>query len=101
MRVATILLAASALMLQTPPQTPTTFRGGVSLIQWDVSVYDAKHQPVLGLSQDDFSLLEDGRPRPLLGFAEIASDPPPPPTAVWMRDTESDVATNDIEGSRI
>jgi VWFA-related protein len=85
----------------SPQQPPTTFRGGVNLIQWDVSVYDAKHQPVKGLSQDDFTLLEDGKTRPLLGFVEIASDPPPPPTAAWMRDAESDVATNDVEGNRI
>jgi VWFA-related protein len=84
---------------QTP--TPPVFRGGVNLVQWDVSVYDEKYQPVTGLTVDRFTVIEDGKPRPIMGFAEINADPPAPPTAEWMRDAEADVTTNDVDDKQM
>ena len=44
----------------------------------DVTVTDAKGQPVHGLTQSDFTVKEDGRPQPLRSFVEVREDVPPP-----------------------
>lgn len=76
---------------------PPVFRSGASLVQVDVAVLDSRRQPIAGLTANDFTLLEDGKPRPIEAFAaidlparETASD------AAWTRDIATDVATNDV-----
>ena len=77
------------------PRTPqATFRGGIELIQVDVSVLAEDGHPVRGLTQSDFTILEDGRPRPVASFAAVEIAPPAPPPAVWMTDAPPDVTTN-------
>jgi VWFA-related protein len=46
----------------------------VELITVEVSVLDKKGIPVRGLKQDDFQLLEDGKPQDIVTFAEIKDD---------------------------
>jgi VWFA-related protein len=88
-----------------PPAGPQTreqgdrplFRAGVELIQLDVSVLDGKRQPVRGLSMSDFTVLEDGVPRPLRAFTAVdlpVRDRPSEP--VWGASTPPDVATNQV-----
>ena len=92
------LLAGSR---QTPtPQTPV-FRAGVDIVQLDVSVFDQDHRPITGLTTSDFTVLEDGKPRPIFGFAAVDIPDPPEPTALWMRDASTDVATNDVRDRRL
>src|SRR5262245_1036198 len=62
---------------QTPPPAPpapaqrptSTFRGAVNLILVDVDVRDKSGQPLKGLKQSDFEILEDGKSQEILSFA--------------------------------
>ena len=61
-----VLVAAAATFLtleaqtpatpQAPAQTPPVFRGGIDLVQVDVSVLDRDHRPVRDLTAADFTL---------------------------------------------
>src|SRR6187402_659446 len=58
---------------QTPSpavQTPT-FRSSVRLIDVDVFVTDQGGRPIKGLTQDDFELLEDGKPQDIRAFTPV------------------------------
>jgi VWFA-related protein len=76
-----------------------TFRTGIDLVQVDVSVLDRQRRPVRGLTAEDFTLFEDGRPVPLVAFASVglpAAPPAPPGAAAWLRDTAPDATANDL-----
>ncbi len=89
-----------ALVAQKPAQTPV-FRTKVEVVQLDVSVLDKHRQPVRGLTQKDFTILEDGKPQPIVGFATFDVDAAPPPAVGWMRDVPADVTTNELKDSRL
>jgi VWFA-related protein len=63
-------VAGLALFGQAQTQPPT-FRTGVQLIRIDVSVLDDTRQPVRGLQASDFTVLEDGQPRPIRSFRAV------------------------------
>jgi VWFA-related protein len=73
-------------------QKPPVFRGGINIVQTDVTVLDAQGRPMRGLTMDEFSIYEDGEPLEIRGFAEVnipdASDGPR-----WMREGGADVRT--------
>jgi VWFA-related protein len=57
-----------------PPAAPTqrsgsTFRSAVNLILVDVDVRDKNGQPIKGLKESDFEILEDGKPQEIRSFA--------------------------------
>ena len=81
-----------------PQAPPPTFRGGVDVVQLDVSVLDQQRRPVTGLQPSDFTVLEDGKPRPIVAFVPVtlADAAPPPGQAAWVRDVASDVTTNAV-----
>jgi VWFA-related protein len=64
---------------EAPPPAPRAqaqrdqpvYRGGVELIQLDVSVLDRKRQPVTGLNASDFTVFENGVQRPVRAFTSI------------------------------
>lgn len=96
-RIALFLLAAAgagAAALQ-PPQT---FRAGVDLVQVDVSVLDKDRKPVRGLTAGDFTILEDGKPRPVVAFVpvELARRASIEERASWVRDIAPDVVDNNV-----
>lgn len=71
------------------------FRGGVELIQLDVSVLDRHRQPITGLSASDFSIFENGVERPIRAFNAITLPSRPQAAASAPRETiPADVATN-------
>ena len=75
------------------------FRSGVDLVHLDVSVLDRQRRPVRGLTQADFTILEDGQPRAVTAFAELEVKAPLPPSAGdagWVRHVAPDVQTNEI-----
>jgi len=63
---------------QSPPTAPTLHVYSREAIV-DVTVTDAKGNPVHGLKQSDFTISEDGQPQPIRSFAEYGFDLQPPP----------------------
>jgi VWFA-related protein len=86
---------------QSPGTPQASFRTGIDLIQVDVSVLAEDGHPVRGLTQSDFTVLEDGRPRPVVSFAAVDIAPPSRPPAVWMTEAPPDVTTNNRVGRRV
>ncbi|HKW00920.1 MAG TPA: VWA domain-containing protein [Vicinamibacterales bacterium] len=108
--IASVVLTLSAQQApppQTPPpQTPQQqaeppaqqpiFRVGADVIRLDVSVLDKDRRPIHGLTAEDFTVNEEGKPQRVVAVAEIdAAANDPAPTA-WMRHVSSDVANNDL-----
>ena len=55
------------------------FRGGIDFVRVDVIVSDKKSQPVTNLTQNDFEVLEDGKPVAIEQFKLIKVDGNPTP----------------------
>jgi VWFA-related protein len=69
------------------------------VVHVDVSVLDRDRRPVRGLSAADFTVLEDGKLRPIVAFTPVdIPDPLPLPsgTAPWVRELAPDVIGNDL-----
>jgi VWFA-related protein len=75
----------------------TAFRAGVELIDVGVSVLDRNRLPVRGPAADDFTILEDGRPRPVVAFAAVDLPARRLLDARWMVDVAPDVVDNDLQ----
>jgi VWFA-related protein len=96
------LTAGVAVLSQAPPQTPLpTFRTGIDVVELDVTVLDKDRRPVRGLTAADFSILEHGKPQPIVAFAAIDVPAPPAASAPWIRDAPLDVVNNDSENRRL
>jgi len=91
-----IALAVAVLYLQSAaPQTPVpTFRTGVDVVQLDVTVLDKDRHPVRGLTADDFTILERGKPQPIVAFSAVDVPAPAASAAPWIRDAPLDVVSN-------
>jgi len=73
------------------------FKSKIEIVQLDVSVLDKHRQPVKGLTEKDFTILEDGKPQKIVGFSTFDLEDSAPPTTGWMRDVPPDVTTNDLK----
>ena len=51
------------------------FRSGINFVRVDVIVSDDKGNPILDLQQDDFTVLEDGKPQKVETFSVVKVDP--------------------------
>src|SRR5207253_9839354 len=65
-------------------QAPVTLRTETRVVQIDVEVRDARGQPVAGLSKDDFTVTDNGKPREIQIFSvegntALPRDGPPLP----------------------
>lgn len=89
------LLNLIAVAQQAPPaaQTPV-FRTSVDVVHLDISVLDKNRVPVRGLTQADFTVLEDGKPQPIVAFSAVDVPDVEPPAAPWMRTVSPDVQSN-------
>ncbi len=94
-----VLLPLAGLLAAQEP--PPTFRSGVDLVTLDVSVLDKDRRPVTGLTPDDFTVLEDGKPQPIVAFDAVDLPDEPAPSAPWMRDVAPDVVSNERESRRV
>lgn len=93
---------ASLALAQAPSQPPLPrFRTGVDVVLLDVTVLDRERRPVRGLRSVDFTILEDGKPQPIVSFEELDSPEPDGSLVPWMREVAPDVRTNAAEDRRI
>ena len=101
-RVVALALAwlMAAALIVSAQQVPT-FRVGVDAIPLDVLVLDKDRHPVRGLTVADFTILENGKPQPIVSFGEVDIPDPVTPTAQWMRDVGPDVISNDLRARRL
>lgn len=67
----TLLLPVACAALLAQDQVRPSFKAGIGLVQIDVSVLDANRRPVRGLRASDFTILEDGQPRPVRVFEAV------------------------------
>jgi Ca-activated chloride channel homolog len=83
-----MLLAASLLaaMAVTNGQQPT-FRTGVDLVTFAVTVLDKKGNLVADLTKEDFTVIEDGKPQSVQYFARGDGESAPPTHLGLMLDT--------------
>ena len=100
--VSAACLAGLSLSAQSVPTDPQAiFRTGVDIVRLDVSVLGSDRLPIRGLAASDFTVLEDGKPQPIVAFSAVdiphAIDPP----SKWMRDVGSDVTTNQLDARRL
>jgi VWFA-related protein len=86
---------------QAPAQTTPVFRSSVDVVQVDVSVLDKDRHPIQGLTADNFTILEDGKPQNIVAFKAIDVVDPGEPPAVWMKTVSPDVRTNNLQESRL
>jgi VWFA-related protein len=67
----------------TPSQQAPVFRGGTFVVPVDVRVLDSKGRPIMGLTQKDFTIVEDEVPQEIRQFSVVnlkaAPDAPPQP----------------------
>jgi len=93
-----LIVAAATVALAAQEQAPRpSFKAGIGLVQLDVSVLDGRRQPIRGLQASDFTILEDGTPRPIRVFDAIELPPRPlERDAVGATDGVATVATNQI-----
>jgi VWFA-related protein len=87
---------------QQGDQQQPVFRGGIDFVRVDVIVSDRKAQPVTNLTQDDFEVLEDGKPVAIEQFKLIKVDGnptpggPPPKQIRNRNDEELEAARDDV-----
>ncbi|MCC7009712.1 MAG: VWA domain-containing protein [Acidobacteria bacterium] len=70
------------------------FTGAVDLVDVEVSVLDRHRLPVRDLTTADFTVLEEGQPRPIVAFTPVDLPRRVLPPAAWMDDVAPDVHTN-------
>ena len=87
-------MAAPAATGTAQDQRPT-FRAKTEIVRMDVTVLGPDGKPVHGLTREEFTLLEDGKPLELLGFGEV-NIPDASVMPAWYREVRPDVrsATN-------
>ena len=87
---------------QQGDQQQPVFRGGIDFVRVDVIVSDKKAQPVTNLTQNDFEVLEDGKPVSIEQFKLIKVDGnpipggPPPKQIRNRNDEELEAARDDV-----
>src|SRR5690349_20662232 len=70
MRTVVVAIVAT-LIAQLPASQQPTFRSGVDVVQVDVSVLDKDRRPGRGLTESAFTILEAGKPRPIVAFVPV------------------------------
>jgi VWFA-related protein len=91
-----IIPAALWLILAQQPEPQPAFKSGINLVEVDVVVTDKHGRPVRGLRQQDFEVLEDGKPVSVVTFVAVDLPQAPPDATIPPLDRSgSSVATND------
>ncbi len=77
--LALALCVASSINAQQDPNDTPSLQVYSRLTVVDVTALDANGDPVTGLKQSDFTILEDGKPQPIRNFEEVGVRPVMPP----------------------
>jgi VWFA-related protein len=92
----TRLLAALLLAFSQQTGQPPTIRSGVNLVEVDVVVTDKAGLPIRGLRQQDFEVLEDGKPVGIVAFSAIDLPLASPDEKIPVLDRSgASISTND------
>jgi VWFA-related protein len=93
-----VLLLIARAIAAIAQQTPPTFRSGVDILNLDVSVLDNQRHPVRDLTAEDFTVLVEGKPRPIVAFSavEVPARPVASHSASWLDAVPADISTNDV-----
>ena len=95
---AALAMGSSVLLAgQAQDQQPPSFRSSIDAVQMSVIVTDQEGNPVSGLTEDDFEILEDGKPRPITTFSAVNI----PIDRTERQVVESDVLSNDRPQGRL
>src|SRR5262245_38640828 len=86
------LVCAAVLSAQQQPSNdqPTIFRSGSAIVSVFATVVAADNRLVTDLTKENFEILEDGKPQPLVVF----SNEPQPISVVVMLDTSGSMTSN-------
>ena len=92
--LAAVLVAAAGV---PPAAQQPTFPSRVELVTVDVVVFDRQGNPVQGLTRDDFTIREDGRPQAIAAFETVSLAQPSTvaatrPTRISTNDAPADAA---------
>ena len=94
--IAVLLVLATAITLRA--QQPT-FRAGVDLVNFGVAVVDKQGKPVLGLTRDDFQVVEAGKKQAIQFFSAGNPEEAPPLHIGLLLDTSGSMA-GDLKDAR-
>jgi len=89
--------ALAALFVLFPVRTPRllaqqpTFRAGTQVVSLFVTVADAQRRLVPDLTKDDFEVLDNDKPQPLVSFENVVQ----PITVMVMLDTSGSMTGSD------
>lgn len=88
------LVGVAGVPAQEAQRPAPTFRSGIDLVTVDVTVLSRGGDPVTELSVDDFTVLVDGKPRPIVSarLVEAGSPPVSPAQPAAAPTTASDAA---------
>lgn len=92
---ASLSLAVAATITAQQP----TFRAGVDLVHFGVTVVDKQGKPVTGLTSDDFQILENGKAQSVKYFAAGEPEDAPPLHLGLLLDTSGSMS-GDIKDAR-
>jgi Ca-activated chloride channel family protein len=96
--IAVVMIAGmAALRAQQKPNA--TFRATVDLVNFGVSVVDKQGNPVTGLTQDDFEILESGKKQSVQFFSAGSLETAPPLHVGLLLDTSGSMA-DDLKDAR-
>src|SRR5690242_13321526 len=94
--IAVALVVGSGL---APVAQQSTFRAGVDLVHFGVSVVDRQGKPVPGLTRDDFAVVEAGKKQAVQFFSAGEPAEAPPLHIGLLLDTSGSMA-NDLRDAR-
>jgi Ca-activated chloride channel family protein len=96
---AVVTLTACVSVLTAPLLAQQTFRAGIDLVHFGVSVVGKDGQPIEGLTRDDFEVIENGATQSVRFFAAGQPEEAPPLHLGLLLDTSGSMA-DDLNDAR-